>query len=282
MGPGSISLFQVIISGAGLRNQADVSDRVRDAPSWHLATLIEPFKKSKNKWLKGIDIGMSAQLEQLFPTEELAAPDQTENTGRIGAGRDKFQVRSTERERRRFIRVQDRVEGFRWYLTPGLGYRIGPYWFRGSAAWNRAHFECPRSGCAAGDTGGLVKMRMWRIMNEFKLWSPKGMFTGSNKRAGSVLLTYGFERVDMEAQNDRLEQCSSVVRGARCSRAHVYNNNVALWYTVRPGFDVGFEYSQYHTNKIGEDGNELDREETDKRGRSNDWNSIELAIRVEW
>jgi len=123
-------------------------------------------------------------------------------------------------------------------------------------------------------------MNSWRIMNELWLWSPKGMLTGSSRRAGSLQFNVGFERIDMKAPNDGLRACGGADgSGANCTGAYVYNLNIGTWYIVRPGLSVGMEYGRYSTNKIGRFASVIDGTTS---GQSVDFDTFELGIRVEW
>jgi hypothetical protein len=269
MGPGVIRIFQASIANQGIQNQgtAGQSNSLNDNKSAHLAIWMEPFKKSKNKWIKGMDFGFAAQFEDIHEAS---------------TGRGNFQVRTTERIRLRLIRVDETVQGLRTYLTPGFGWKIGPYWLRTAMGFNQGRFRNVNNARIGPGLGTLVKGRMWTIKHELWLWSPKGLFTGSTKRAGSLQLGIGFERDDYRANNNGLEECSSVTQGGNCSGAHATLSQVSLWYFFRHNASVGMEWGHYRVNKIGEDGNELRRDGRDKRGDSITFDSLEFGIRVEW
>ena len=268
IGPGQISILQFVISNQGLQNQATAgqANALNDNKAFHGAIQIEPFKKSKNKWIKGIDFGMGAQIEDVHTSS---------------SGRSLFRVRTTERIRLRLIEVNEDIRGTRWYLTPGFGWKVGPYWLRTALGYNRGRFSNINNTRTTPGSGSLVKGDMWRVGHELWAWSPKGLFTGSHKRPGSILLFQSFERVDYEAPNNGLRDCSSITLNGECTRAHTTLNNLGAWYVVRPGLEVGMEWGHYRVNKIGRGGDDI-RRNRDKSGDDVKFDSLEFGIRVEW
>ncbi len=253
VGPGEL-LFQGIYSNQGLTNLADQSRPNSDKRALHAAFNWQPFSKMKNKWLRGIDLGVGYQLDRVHPDE---------------SGRNFFRVRTTERQRLRLIEVERDLdsESMRHYITPGFGWRIGPYWLRTALGWNKGKFA----------SGGDVKGFMFRIAHELFVYSPKGFFTGSVNTPGAVMLFTGFERVDYDTDNNGLRNCSSA--GGSCEGAYARNANVGFWYFIRPRLSVGAEYGFYHVNKIGRGADDL---KGVSRGDSVDFNTLEFGIRYDW
>lgn len=254
VGPGEL-LFQAIYSNQGLTNIANQERPNTDKKSAHIGFNIEPFSKLKNKWLEGIDLGVGYQLDRIHPGED---------------GRGFFRVRTTERQRLRLIEVARDLDdtSARNYVTPGFGWKIGPYWLRTAFGWQKGEF----------DTGGDVTGWMWRIAHELWLWSPKGgLLTGSVNTPGSVMFFTGFERVNYNADNNGLRNCSST--GGNCENAHARNPNVGLWYFIRPGLSVGAEYGFYNVNKIGRGADDL---KGVSRGDRVNFNTLEFGIRADF
>lgn len=266
MGPGRIRLLEAIISNQGLRGEQDQTRPNSDKRSAHLGLWVEPFNKIKNKWIKGIDFSFGAQLENMHPKED---------------NRDNFRVRTSERQRLRLIEVANNMSGFRWYLTPGFGWKIGPYYLRVAAGWNKGHVDSPQGG----KQGPLVEGRMFRIGHELFVWSPKGFLTGSPNTAGSVQVFTSFERDDYTADGltnrNGLRACSSTVVNGNCHGAFAWQNNVGMWYFIRPGLSVGAQYAFYHVNKIGRGGADIVKSGT-KAGQDVDFQSLQGGVRVEW
>jgi len=265
IGPG-VMQFQAAVSNQGTRGEDDQTRPNSDKRSALISTNIEPFSKLKNKWIQGIDFGFAALLENMHPDE---------------ANRDLFRVRTTERQRLGLIEVNNDMSGFRYYLTPGFGWKIGPYWLRTAGGFNRGHVDDP----AGGREGPLVKGSMWRVAHELWVWSPKGMLTGSSRTPGSLMLFTGFERDDYEASGNGtrngLRDCSSTVRNGECHAAYAWNYNAGMWYFIRNGLSVGGEYGLYHVNKIGRGGDDISNSR-DKSGAAVDFNTLEFGLRVEW
>ncbi|MEE8076808.1 MAG: hypothetical protein V3T60_14430 [Candidatus Binatia bacterium] len=266
VGPGRIRVLQFLVSNNGLTNQNGSPNPNTDNRAFHGGINYEPFQKLKNKWLKGIDVGFGVQYEQVL-------------TEAGDSGRGKFRVRTTERQRLRLIEVNEDLRGARYYLTPGIGWKIGPYWLRTATAYNRGRFSGINGSRTTPGRGSLVKGDMWRVMHELWAWSPKGLLTGSHKRPGSIMLFTGFERTDYEAPNDKLRDCSSVTPGGECTRASAHLFTIGGWYVVRPGLEVGFEYGRYSVNKIGRGAADIDGVNS---GDDVDFDTFELGIRVEW
>jgi len=284
VGPSEL-LFQAIFSNQGLRNIADQERPNSDKRALHIGFNIEPFKRIKNKWIQGIDFGVGYQLDQLGNLKN----DEGGGDGTRGF----FRVRTTERQRLALIEVNRDLGGQRHYITPGFGWKIGPYWLRTAGGFNFGHFNSNQ----AGQEGGLVRGTMFRIAHELFVWSPKGVLTGSTSTPGSVMLFVGYERDDYKAPSGTgnggtfgsLRDCSSTVPGGECQGAYAYNSNWGLWYIIRPGLRVGAEYGFYHVNKIGRGGGSITELSStscttagNKCGRERDFNTLELGITMDF
>lgn len=250
IGPGEM-LFQAVYSNQGLTSIADQERPNTDKRAAHVAFNIKPFSKLKNKWINGIDLGVGYQLDRVHPDED---------------GRGFFRVRTTERQRLALIEVARDLdpESKRHYVTPGFGWKIGPYWLRTAFGWNKGEFA----------TGGDVEGWMWRIAHELFIWSPKGFLTGSVNAPGSVMFFTGFERDNYKGDNNGLRACSSSGVG-NCERAYASNANAGLWYFIERRLRVGFEYGHYRVNKIGRGAADL---KNVNQGDSVKFNTFELGI----
>ena len=249
IGPGEM-LFEAVYSNQGLTSIEDQERPNTDKRAAHVAFNIKPFSKLKNKWINGIDLGVGYQLDRIHPDED---------------GRNFFRVRTTERQRLALIEVARDLdpESQRHYVAPGFGWKIGPYWLRTAYGWNKGEFV----------TGGDVKGWMWRIAHELFVWSPKGFLTGSVNTPGSVMLFTGFERDNYRAANNGLRECGS--GGGDCTSAYASSANAGLWYSIRPGLRVGFEYGHYRVNKIGRGAGDLKNVDP---GDSVKFNTLEFGV----
>ncbi len=266
VGPGIIRILQFIISNNGATNINRAPNPNTDNRSLNGFIWYVPFQKSKNKWLKGIDIGFGAHYGQIL-------------TKAGQNGRNNFRVRTTERQRLRLIEVNEDLRGARYYLTPGFGWEIGPYWLRTATAYNRGRFSNINDSRTTPGRGSMVRGNMFRVMHELWVWSPKGFLTGSHNDPRSIMLFTGFERTDYEAPNDGLRDCSSVTPGGECTRASAHLFTIGGWYVVRNGLEVGMEYGRYSVNKIGRGAADI---EGVNPGDDVDFDTFELGIRVRW
>lgn len=226
VGPGTM-FFEALYSNNGVVSAEDEDRPKTSKRSVHFGWNYEPFSKTKNTWIEGIDLGIGYQLDHVLPGED---------------GRGLFRVRTTERMRLVLIEVARdlKPESQRIYVTPGFGWKVGPNWLRTAYSWN--------SGTL--DDNGDVEGRMFRVADELFVWSPKGFFTGSAKTAKSLMLFAGFERDDYEADNHG-------IRGG-FENASASNFNFGLWYHVRPGLRVGAEYGRYWVDKMGRGASSLE------------------------
>ncbi len=200
------------------------------------------------------------------------------------------------------IEVNEDLKGARWYLTPGIGWKVGPYWLRMATGYNRGRFSNINGSRKKPGRGSMVRGNMWRVMHELWAWSPKGFMTGSHNRPGSIMLFTGFERTDYEAPNDGLRDCGAgtttsttfvddpgtpgfdsdpvtTTNQNECTRASAHLFTIGGWYVVRPGLEVGLEYGRYSVNKIGRGAADI---KGVNPGDDVDFDTFELGIRVEW
>ena len=242
--------FEAVYSNQGLTSIENQERPNTDKRAAHVAFNLKPFSKVKNKWINGIDLGIGYQLDRIHPDED---------------GRDFFRVRTTERQRLRLIEVARDLdpESKRHYVTPGFGWKIGPYWLRTAFGSNQGEFA----------TGDDVRGSMWRVAHELFVWSPKGFLTGSVSTPGSIMLFTGFERDEYKGDNNGLRNCNST--GGNCERAHASNANAGLWYFIQRALRVGVEYGHYRVNKIGRGADDLKGVD---RGDSVKFNTLEFGI----
>jgi len=130
IGPG-VLLFQGIYSNQGLINVGAKQRPDSDNRSGHFAINIQPSSKIKNRWIEGLDFGVAYQFDSL---------ENAEDEDGANFSRNFFRVRTTERQRLRLIEVNRDLEGTRHYITPGFGWRIGPYWLRVAGGFQQGHF----------------------------------------------------------------------------------------------------------------------------------------------
>ena len=256
-GPGRF-LFQAIYSNQGLINVATLDRPNSNNRGVHLAFNIEPFSTLKGPLLRGIDLGVSYQLDHLGSDERGLLADSP------GATRNFFRVRTTERQRLRLIELDRNARGERHLVMPHFGWRIGPAWLRTSGGINQGTQE----------NGRGIELWYWRIGAELFAYSPKGLLTGSVTTPGSLMLFGGFERDNFRASDNGLRDCGPGGIGDPCTSAYAYNWNGGFWYFIRPALRVGAEYSFYSVNKIGRGGPDIGK----AAGSQVDFHSIDLGL----
>ena len=193
-----------------------------------------PFANLKNKWISGIDLGIGFQGHSLDrPENEIA--DATASAVDI-------RVRNVERRGRfDFFRPgtipvgtttgTDQRVGSGWgsVWIPGIKWTVGPYMTR--FVYVTTRYENRNPGVGSGLRGAG-----WTVDHQLMLWSPKGFFTGSQTTPNTVMVSFGFERADMECGRS----CdSSPGGGAAQHRNKVLNREAAMWYWLQPSLGVG-------------------------------------------
>ncbi len=142
----------------------------------------DPLKKSKNKWLKGLNVR--------FNYVNVAADD--------NRGANQMRVRARNRTNRATLFSMN-VRGRHTYVEPSIDYTVGP--FNIAYFWARQAGEQRRTGgCAAGGaacanfsdsrlTVNNVAMGMW-------LWGPKGFMSGSRNGGWRISYTHNRQYFD--------------------------------------------------------------------------------------
>jgi hypothetical protein len=183
----------------------------------------QPFSNTKNKWLRGLDIGFGYQAQ---------SQNSMENMDGAG-GVSEIRVRNVER-RGRFDLFrpdtgfdQNFGAGWSWVAIPGIKWTVGPYMIR--AVWVKTQYEGRDDGL------GGIEGTGWTIDNQIFLWSPKGFFTGSQTTPNSIMFSAGFERADMTCG----QGCDASPGAGAFHSNTVLNREVALWWWIRPSLALG-------------------------------------------
>jgi hypothetical protein len=242
------------------RNSLDSSDRAQ----MFLKAGTRPFRKSKNKWLKKLKFGFGWQYDSV---------DTREGSGVAGA-KNRFRVRSSDRVGRFAVYTVSPIgDGTHSYLDYGMEWGVGPWLLR--ANQGRSRWESENDGTAANlNTGEGVRGGWWKIANEIWLWSPKGAFTGSRNRAGSVLVGHAFARGYAKSDIETIHQ------------THLRQNEVSIWYWVRPMMSVGMWWNHWNSSNtptsvqqaIGCKGNTTAVD----AGKECSWDTVNLGLRLDW
>lgn len=218
----------------------------------------EPFKKVKNDWISGVEVSFGGIFGGTF----------SDNFSGVRVRTD--QIRA---QRVTLVRTQDR-DGQRQYMTPGLGWKMGPYQLRVAGQFGNSHRD---TGQRAND-GSSIQTRGWRIMHELWLWSQKGPLTGST-RDGGIMLAPLYQRVDVRAPN-AMRDCTTSTSG--CQGAYATDAGIGLWYfssSVR-NLNFGIVWDRWSVNKANAD--VATRIDKGKQGRDVDFNTLTLIMRSDW
>jgi hypothetical protein len=240
--------------GAGVnKNTIDKSDHQQ----FFLKAGTRPFRKSKNKWIKKLKVGFGLQMDSI-----------DSRVGSVTGGpSNRFRVRSSDRIGRAAVYTVSPIgSGDHSYIDYGLEWGAGPWLLRANRGASR--YESKDDSCG----GCGVRGGWWKIANEFWLWSPKGAFTGSRNRAGSVLVGHAFARGHAESDIETIH------------RTHLTQNEVAIWYWVRPMMSVGMWWNHWRSsntptsvqNSVG-----CMTRGTDP-GKECSWDTVNLGLRVDY
>jgi len=260
VGPARISFFNVGfgIEGVDEFNSGSGTGLKNDSKALYVGLGVEPFRKIKNKWVKGLEVSFGGIFH---------------NIATDGFGGYNIRTNQTRFQRIRLIRTDDR-DGGRQYMTVGLGWKLGPYRLRLARTFDNSHRETG----LRGDDGSSIKGRGFRILHEIWLWSPKGGFLTGSPSKRSFMLAPMFQRVDVRAPN-AMSSCSSATGG--CQGAYATNAGLALWYfTGIQNLNFGVVWDYWSVNKANSD--VATRIEKGKTGRSVSFNTLTLVFRSDW
>jgi len=236
-------------SGSGLKNDSKTF-------TWGLG--VEPFRKMKNKWIKGIEVSFGGVVR---------------NFAVDSAGGYNIRTLQTRMQRISLIRTDARDAGSQYY-TMGFGYRVGPYRLRSSFGVDNSHRETG----LRGDDGSSIRGRDFQLLHEIFIWSKKGGFFTGSPRTPSIMISPKYNRTNVRAPN-AMAGCSTATTG--CQGAYAIDTGVALWYfTGRSTMNFGIVWDHWRVNKANVDVDT--RIDKGKTGRSAKWNTITLIMRTTW
>jgi hypothetical protein len=173
---------------------------------------VVPLKKSKNKWLKGIDVR--------FNYVNVAADDNR-------PVRNNMQVRTRMRTNRVTL-FGMKARGRQTYVEPSLDYTVGP--FNIAYFWARQAGDQRRTGDAGGGNFSEARVTVNNIAMGMYVWGPKGFMSGS--RNGGWRLSYTHNRQFFDAGGAPAGESSNEFGSMR--RWHHLENIVMLrWYQRR-------------------------------------------------
>jgi hypothetical protein len=248
----------------------------------------QPFGNVKNKWIQGFEVGFGYQAH---------SQNRPENMQGAG-GVQEIRVRNAER-RGRFDLFrpssttlagaatsvcdgetcdQNFGNGWSQVFIPGFKWTIGPYMLRAVAI--KTQFAGKQDGM------GGIEGKGWTVDNQIFLWSPKGFLTGSQTTPHSIMLSWGFERGDMDCGTG----CDASPGAGSFHSNTVLNRETALWYWIRPSFGVGMWHHWWTSSntpvntQVGTGCKDSIQEATAGKGASRkcDFHSFNTGIRYRW
>jgi hypothetical protein len=224
----------------------------KDRRSYSVYLQLEPFTQLKNKWLSGLGMSWGAWFCNLDDRAFDNACDELRIRDNGPGGRqDLFRSGPIE------------SPGTMHFVTPSLGWKIGPYQFRAAGGWQR--YE-----------GEPIKGRNFLLANELMVWSPKGFLTGSYSDANTFYMGFEFERGDYYCGSN----CNN---GDEFKRARVLVREWDLWYVIQRGMNVGLVFYWYDDSNLrsgrGRSQENLLDKSTSTAGKGGDWLDVILAWR---
>ena len=204
----------------------------------------KPFANTKSKWLSGLEMGFGYQGHSLDrPSNSLDDPSGVEirvrNVERRGRF-DYFRPGALDQNTGNCIdenadagsgacSAQNVGGGWGHVFIPGLKWTVGPYMFRTAYVYTRYN-SVNHPGQGRGMWG-----RGWTIDHQLMLWSPKGFLTGSQTTPNTVMISWGFERADMNCGAG----CDASPGAGAFHSQTLINRETALWYWIQPSLAVG-------------------------------------------
>jgi hypothetical protein len=270
-GPGNAELYINLATSRQGTHQEFVND---DRKGLLTYIGVKPFSNTKSKWTQGLEIGFGYQGQSQNRMENMDGAD----------GVREIRVRNQERRGRfELFRPdtgfdQNFGSGYSWIAMPGLKWTVGPYMLR--AVWLKTQF--------AGKDDGLggIEGTGWTIDHQFFLWSPKGFFTGSQTTPNSIMISFGFERGDMDCG----QGCDASPSTGEFHSNSVINREAAMWWWIRPSLGVG-TWAHWWTaantpvrTQVGSGCKDNIGEATAGKGagRKCDFYSVNTGIRFRW
>lgn len=196
---------------------------------------IEPFSKLDSKWLKGIGFDVASW----FCNRDPRAP---------ADGCGEMRIRDSGDGGRQTLFTSPPIgRGLVHFINAGAQWQVGPYTVTGNGAFWKANADDENLNNLVG-TPGRKQAMSWRVHNQLWLWSPKGLFTGSDRTAGSILLGTSFERT---AASCGYRACDATVGSAgEFSRNRILVREWDIFYFIAPRASIGVNFLWYDAANV--------------------------------
>jgi len=237
--PGTFRLSLVYAQDAGGGSLSSSNTDTDDQKDFIMGLGVKPFSKSKNKWLKGMHVGLGTVLGVVGKKDEIT----------------NIRARVNQRGNRvDFWRQSGR--GFRQWIQPFYEHRVGIYRIR--AMWVNQKFQRDYTGGDSqdGDSHNMATSKSWYIRQGLMLWSPKGFLTGRPNRPKSLRIGFGFERLDIDIgsvdhiASGRFGSTSGGLNASGQVAMNMILRQINLTYFVKRNFKFFTQYEWYTWNKF--------------------------------
>jgi len=259
----------------------------------------KPFSDMKSKWLSGLEMGVGYQGQSLDRPSNSIDDDsgveiRVRNTERRGR-QDLFRPAAVGQQTANCVdgtcSAQNVGSGWAQMFAPGLKWTVGPYMFRALYITTR-YSNINKGTDSTLNTTGTNNIRgagMWgrgfTLDHQIFLWSPKGFLTGSQTTPNSVMMSFGFERADMNCGRG----CDASPSTGSFHSQTVLNREAALWYWLQPSLGVGMWWHYWTTANtpirsqvaVGCANNITDAT-NQTSSKSCSWHSLETGLRYRW
>jgi hypothetical protein len=230
LGMGRIKSFDVgVISGVLIGDKTEAESQ--DQHGFHSGLVVEPFSKSKDKWLKGIQFGVGFFRDHT-------------DAKRGRNGRYNIAV-STRNNRVEIFQIQTR--GSRWWVAPNVGYKVGQV--RLGFAWGKSKAERDFTGKrfrGVRTNLGDAEVKYFLVNSALFFWSPKGFLSGSERAPNSLMIAYNFRRHDF----DNGKGFASLNSFDEMRRYHVVENTFTFKWFQRSNLVYTVELVNNEFNKM--------------------------------
>jgi len=277
IGSGEYDLFLNYVTSRQGTHQEFIND---DRKGIMLYAGGKPFANTKSKWISGLEMGFGYQGHSLDRPEN----NLTDDTSGV-----EIRVRNVERRGRQDLfrpgtlagaDSQNVGSGWGHVMIPGLKWTVGPYMFRTVYVYTRYNSVDP--GIGRGMWG-----RGFTFDHQLMLWSAKGGFlTGSQTTPNTVMISWGFERADMNCGRG----CDASPGTGSFHSQTILNRETALWYWIQPSLGVGMWHHYWTTantpyrTQVAVGCKDSTTEATSGKGagRSCSFHSLNTGLRFRW
>ena len=239
-----------------------------------------PFSRSKNPWLQGIKLGMSASISSI--------------DSRSGVQGDRLRVRTDERNGRLTLLDANNIgDGLTHALQGGIEWRYAFYTARvelGLSKYHSGRVNNPGTvNPALSGSSGFKNVQggYWRIGNEFFLWSPKGPLTGGAYQPGTIQFGWGFERANAHCGGSQLTAQDCDPSNADYNNIRLLKRELDLWYYWNTFSRIGFYWNWWDADNTPRNlqANLNCASNTQvatglTAGKGCDWHSVNLGLQV--